>query len=370
MKIVVIGAGAMGLSAGRVLAERGHRVEVLDAHQVSHRLGSSSGATRLWRLAHLERDMVALAQRTVSLWRDLERRAGTPLLLTRGLMVRGDGAETAARAVQAEGARMDLLDASRIAELFPEFVHDPRRPVFWQPEAGVVLAATALAVQARLLAAAGGVLSAGELVRSVEESSTGVTVGTDHGTRSADAAVLAAGPWSSALLADLGIDVALEPVLEQVSYFGGGNWEHRPCFYDWGDGIDGLRKYCMPTPGMGYKIGIDHPLRGFDAADRDRAPSRERTDRIESVVQQDFPGFEPVALNSEVCSYTNSPDDHFVLDRVGRVTIACGDSGQAFKFSPFIGEILADLTEGRVHPQPALFGLGRLVDPATGPSVG
>jgi sarcosine oxidase len=47
-----------------------------------------------------------------------------------------------------------------------------------------------------------------------------------------------------------------------------------------------------------------------------------------------------------VCCWTDSADGSFVIDRVGPVVVACGDAGKGFKYSPAIGEILADLAEG------------------------
>jgi sarcosine oxidase len=45
--------------------------------------------------------------------------------------------------------------------------------------------------------------------------------------------------------------------------------------------------------------------------------------------------------------YTLTPDEHFVIDHLpgheGRVVIAAGFSGHGFKFTPVVGEILADL---------------------------
>lgn len=44
--------------------------------------------------------------------------------------------------------------------------------------------------------------------------------------------------------------------------------------------------------------------------------------------------------------YTNTPDGHFVIDRMPgcqRTSIACGFCGHGFKFAPVVGEILADL---------------------------
>lgn len=55
----------------------------------------------------------------------------------------------------------------------------------------------------------------------------------------------------------------------------------------------------------------------------------------------------PVATrHSETCLYTRTPDEDFVLDRVGPVTIASPCSGHGFKFTPLIGEVLADLVTG------------------------
>jgi len=51
-----------------------------------------------------------------------------------------------------------------------------------------------------------------------------------------------------------------------------------------------------------------------------------------------------------VCLYTNTRDEHFLIDRHPAhpqvwVTSAC--SGHGFKFAPVIGEMVADLMEGR-----------------------
>ena len=46
------------------------------------------------------------------------------------------------------------------------------------------------------------------------------------------------------------------------------------------------------------------------------------------------------------CLYDITPTEDFVLDRVGRVTLATGFSGHGFKFGPVLGELLADLVDG------------------------
>ena len=60
-----------------------------------------------------------------------------------------------------------------------------------------------------------------------------------------------------------------------------------------------------------------------------------------------FPGEYHSTLAMKACMYTNSADEHFILDFLPgydqRVVIATGFSGHGFKFASVIGEILSDL---------------------------
>jgi len=64
-----------------------------------------------------------------------------------------------------------------------------------------------------------------------------------------------------------------------------------------------------------------------------------------------------------VCTYTNAPDEHFIIDRhpdADRVFVASPCSGHGFKFASAIGEVLADLVEtGTSRFDLGPFALGR-----------
>ncbi len=102
----------------------------------------------------------------------------------------------------------------------------------------------------------------------------------------------------------------------------------------------------MPTPGVGYKIGIDSPLRELVPGDDDRTPDPERTRAIVRWADRNLTSPQREVVDELVCCWTDSPDGWFVIDRVDSVVVACGDSGKGFKYSPAIGEILADVVEG------------------------
>jgi glycine/D-amino acid oxidase-like deaminating enzyme len=59
-----------------------------------------------------------------------------------------------------------------------------------------------------------------------------------------------------------------------------------------------------------------------------------------------------------VCLYTLSADQHFVLDRHptdAGVVVGAGFSGHGFKFTPVVGEVLADLALRGATPLPIDF---------------
>jgi sarcosine oxidase len=54
--------------------------------------------------------------------------------------------------------------------------------------------------------------------------------------------------------------------------------------------------------------------------------------------------------STAVCMYTNTPDEHFILDyhpEFPQVIVASPCSGHGFKFSPVIGEMIADMVQGK-----------------------
>ena len=63
-----------------------------------------------------------------------------------------------------------------------------------------------------------------------------------------------------------------------------------------------------------------------------------------------FPDANGPLLSWKTCIFTNTPDEHFIIDRypgLPQVILASPCSGHGFKFASVIGEILADLAMDR-----------------------
>jgi len=104
----------------------------------------------------------------------------------------------------------------------------------------------------------------------------------------------------------------------------------------------------------GVKVARHHSGDVCDPDAVDRSISAEDERRLRSAIAERLPRLNGPIVSSAVCLYENSPDEHFLIDRLveqPNVIYAAGFSGHGFKFSSVVGEILADLvTRGEATP--------------------
>ncbi|MEZ5213330.1 MAG: FAD-dependent oxidoreductase [Microbacterium sp.] len=91
----------------------------------------------------------------------------------------------------------------------------------------------------------------------------------------------------------------------------------------------------------GVKVGFHGIGDEVDPDARPHLPVLQR--ELREYVREWFPGLDPDSAVPISCTYTTTPDEAFVLDRVGRVVVGAGFSGQGFKFAPGVGATLAGL---------------------------
>jgi sarcosine oxidase len=122
---------------------------------------------------------------------------------------------------------------------------------------------------------------------------------------------------------------------------------------------DPVPAYGLETPGEGVKLGEHHAGEVLTDPDRQSvSPSPDAHARLLAYAREWIPGVEPVAVSDATCLYTSTPNEDFVVDRIGPVVICSPCSGHGFKFAPLVGELVAGLADGA--PGPARFRLDRL----------
>jgi sarcosine oxidase len=354
-RCIVVGAGLLGLAAARALSRRDWVVTVFEAAgSLGHARSGSKGDARIFRLGYPDPLYVDMAIRAEELWRDLEATTGRTLLHTTGQVSCGDdrALSSIATELSAHGRATEMLTADDVTLRYPGFA--AHGPVLFEPDSGVLAADSCLAA---LLDASRFELQTGHPVVSLGQSSGSVVVTTATGdVFEADVVVVCAGPRSLALLGD-GLPAPAEagPSIPQVAYFRAaesGTAARLPVFIEWGPDMI----YGLPVLGMGahagsYKVSHHSPGTPLDRFDPLDAAAWDDDDALlallSEAVRRFLPALEPRPVATERCVYDNSADQDFVIDRIGNVVVGCGTSGQAFKFGPLIGDILADLAEGR-----------------------
>jgi sarcosine oxidase len=373
-RCVVVGAGLLGLSAAWALSRRSWSVLVLEAAAaVGHERSGSKGDARIFRLGYPEPHYVEMAVLARQRWRDLEAATGRHLLHLTGQVTLGDEATLRhiAGTLAAAGVLLEQIPAGTAARRFPGIVASGS--VLVEPDSGVLAADECL----RALRQAGSFeIHTGRRVTTLHQSPDCVTVEiAGRGTIAADVVVDCAGPAALGLLGG-GSARQAAPSLPQVAYFAArrGDDPVPPVFIEWGDDM----LYGLPVPGGGphagtYKVSHHTPgsaLHAFDPTDP--APLADDDPAllalVQGAVERLLPSLAPQPVATERCVYDNSPDSDFVLDRVGRIVVGCGTSGHAFKFGPLLGELLADLAEGRDAPLDlSRFSLHHTGPPGDGP---
>jgi len=151
----------------------------------------------------------------------------------------------------------------------------------------------------------------------------------------AEAVVVTAGPWVSAFFPDLPVHTTRET----VAYFRR-DGDPLPSVVQLDPVTRGHALYSLHDPVHGLKAGTHHAGARV-GPDEDGGPDPALVERIADWVAHTYPDADPEPVAAETCMYTTTPDEHFVLERRGRVVIGSACSGHGFKFAPAIGNRLA-----------------------------
>jgi sarcosine oxidase len=369
--VLIAGLGAMGSSAAYHLARRGARVRGFDRWSPPHTMGSSHGQSRIIREAYFEDPVyVPMVRRAYELWRDLEREAAERLLLQTGGLMFGrpdsqlvSGARTSA---ERYGLQHEMLSVADVERRFPAFRPDPDMVAVYEPRAGILFPEACIQAHLARARARGAQIHGDEPILNWQAGASGVSVRTAKGTYSADLLIVSAGAWAGQLLASTSAPLAPPLTVErQVAFwfdpkaspeaFAPANCPVHLWQFD-----DGRFAYGFPDLGGGVKVARHGEGITGSPDSLSREVSAGEVEAIRSLLRRFLPDADGAFRSAAACLYTNTPDEHFWIDRHpqhANVLIASPCSGHGFKFASVIGEILADLaTRGSSSFDLSVFG--------------
>ena len=350
---IVIGVGAMGSSTLYNLAKRGRRVLGLEQFDIPHAEGSSHGVNRIIRLAYYEHpSYVPLLRRAYELWSEIESIAGEQLIYKTGSIDTAPAGhevfEGSLESCLLHDIPHRVLNHAQINEQFPGYQLPLGHMGILQQDGGFVLSERSIVAYANAAMSEGAEIHAREVVSGWEPDRRGVRVFTDRGEYTAERLVITAGAWTSGLMPILeGLAVPERQVLAWLQPIDGSLYtpDVFPVFNAY---FDEGRYYGFPVFGIpGFKVGRYHHLEEtIDLDSTIKTVNGEDEALLRSAVERYFPKANGTTMTLKTCMFTNTPDEHFIVDSLPgntQVVVAAGFSGHGFKFASVIGEILSDL---------------------------
>jgi sarcosine oxidase len=356
--VLVVGLGAMGSAALCHLASRGARVLGVDALDPPHSLGSTHGRSRIIREAYFEHpSYVPLVRRAYENWASLERASGETLFRRTGGLMAGPPDSELVRgtldSVTTHGIDVDTLSAAEIERRFPAFRPTPEMIGVYERNAGMLFPEACVRAYLRLATEGGAEVRTQTRVVSLSREQGVISAKTDRGVIAARRVIVAAGAWTRALVATMGVDVPLtverqtmhwlEPVADDErlgpDLFPIAIFEHAP----------GRMFYVMPNVGDGVKAAIHYEGAFTTTASIDREITERDTEPVIELAHRFVPQAAGRIRESAVCMYTNTPDLDFIVDTVPgmpEVVLVSACSGHGFKFASAIGEAVAQCALG------------------------
>jgi len=366
--IVIIGGGIVGLATAYYLSQKQNlQIILLEKDSIPNPNNSSYGEERMYRRMYSNEYLSELQEESLKEWKTLEAQHDCQLLRQNGLLFYGEAwdEETiegsipgARRVMEKKGIPFEALNSEQLRERWP-VRPKPDFVGLFESTAGMVWSAQAIELFRSQAEANGVSIHTGEETVSLScTPNRTVEIKTQLGnTFLANQVVLTAGAWTNDLLSSLTDPLNLEiwPML----------WGHyrveetlRDRFPQWfcfqqekPDSNDGGLYYGFPchTPETSLiKVGIDWcppELRSKTMSTFVREPNPELVRLLEQFLRNNWDGIKE-CVGLYVSPYTMTKDTLFVLDKLPeypQINLFTGGSGQAFKFAPLLGKLLAEL---------------------------
>ena len=349
--VVIVGGGVIGASAAFHLAEAGVR-GVLLVERDALAAGSTSRAAGGVRAQFSDALNIQIAQRSLAAFRDFGRRPGWDIDLRQVgylfVLARGEDVARFERSVALQheyGVPSRMLSPAEARERCPLLAGDDILAAAFSPEDGHATPEAVVQGYASAARALGAQIRVGCEVLDITTAGGEITgVVTSHGTVATDTVICAAGAWSRACGAMVGVDLPVTPLKRQILFtepiddlpaqlpmtidFASSFYFHRE-----GPGL--LLGMSDPAEQPGFGLEQTHDwVPGLIAAAAHRAP------RVaEAGIRGGWAGL-----------YEMTPDHNAIIGEdagVSRFLYATGFSGHGFLQGPAVGELLRDLVLGR-----------------------
>jgi monomeric sarcosine oxidase len=355
MKIAIVGVGGTGSAACRFLAKNGHTVIGYERFTIGHSRGSSHGESRIIRYTYPDRLYTEMMGDAYPLWANLEAEAEEELFVRCGGLLMGPKnlpRLTQSRdALIAVGLPYEEYTPESIMERFPAIRLEEGEIGLFQKDSGFLRSTRCIRANARLATAHGATIFENTEVTEITSRGTTPIVRTKEGDEEAfDGVLVTAGSWMGQLFRRFGMKLSVER--RQVVYLDIARNPEQFAPGQFPVWIDATALYYgFPTDGVipGCKMASHINGHVVDPDVDDRVPEMDPIRDAVRLAARRFPDLSDHSTATQVCLYTNTPNEDFIIDRVPdlpNVSLISGCSGHGFKFTALLGKIGAGMVTG------------------------
>jgi sarcosine oxidase len=349
-RILVIGAGVVGLSVARAAIKRGHAAIVFERGPVPNPQAASYDQHRMIRFHYGAADGYArMVRQAFDAWEGVWRDIGARHFVDTGAISisteRGDYTDLSRAVFQQSGIAYEVLDAAAVERLCPHLTL-PEQAWGLVARPGGPLFADRIVHDLAAFDRAHGVTILPETPVAAMDAVAGRVVTAAGESFNGDLVVVAAGAWLPGLLPD---EFGAVPTYRQALCYVEPpaiyrqSWHDAPAIVVLGD----RSVYTLPpVMGTGLKFGagshraLASVSRGFQW---DLSEGRTVIDAFAPYLR-DAPGYRPVRM--QVGYYAMSPERRFTISRSGKRIVVTNCDGQMFKFGPLIAEAVMASFDG------------------------
>jgi glycine/D-amino acid oxidase-like deaminating enzyme len=349
-EVVIIGGGLEGLSVAWALTRRGV-TDIVVFERATVGSGFTAKSSGIVRSHYGVPSVAAMAWRSLPVLEEAASVLGADIGFHRSgylVVVGADNVEPLEVNVtmqQGLGIEVALVGPSDVGELFPAMRIDDCAAFAYEPRGGYADAYQTAQAFSQAARRGGARLRQGTAVAKVTEAGgrvTGVALASGEEVAS-DTVIVAAGPWSPALVAPLGVDLPILTQREQVMIVDPGrSLGPVPVVSD----LVSLQ-YLRPEQHHLLLGNSDHHAPEW--SDPDRYVNTLDDDHAETAIEKfvhRFPTLGDAGLSSAYAGcYDVTPDYNPVIGPapLPGLFLCAGFSGHGFKISPAVGDLMADI---------------------------
>jgi N-methyl-L-tryptophan oxidase len=355
--VSVVGGGIIGTASAYYLAKKDLKVALLDQGALSNPVASSCDHVRVFRLTHGKDSFYTdLARKTIPLWSEFQTEAREDLIQQNGMLEFAVGKtgyeDQSAKVLEEMKIPVQKLKSQVVCDRYRMMKHRSFKYALYHPDGGMIWAKKAIEAFRRLSVKIGVHTEHEAKIVKVIKKKAGIEGLKDSNGKvwKAKNYVFASGAWTGDVLKDFKLPLTvtrqeaiyIRPPRNQGRY----RPAHFPVFTVSSKGF-----YGMPVHIHGFmKIGSHKKGTVVRKVVTPIEPDKKFEAKARAFLKTIIPDLcDFTDIEGKVYYYTRTPDNDFLLDKLGDLPnawVAAGFSGHGPMYAPLIGRTVAEMVSG------------------------